>query len=80
MELPQWGLVHRHRGVPALVVPFFFIGSVHMGHRVRFVVTRKVNQQLLYHRWAYFPCIESRKADNNGGDIIIVVFMPSGQQ
>lgn len=38
-ELPQWGLVHRHRGVPAVVVPFFFIGPVHTGHRGRFVVT-----------------------------------------
>lgn len=49
-ELAQVGFLHRQRVTPAVVVPFFFIGPVHAGHRGRLVVTGKVNQTDVYHR------------------------------
>lgn len=42
----QSGLVHRHRVVPAVVVPFFFICPIQPGHSGRCVVTDQANRRL----------------------------------
>lgn len=40
VDAPQVGEVQRHRVVPLVVVPFFFIVPVHTGHRGLFFFMR----------------------------------------